>query len=188
MGSTEEITRSCGYSMEEFESVRAQIMKLEPIGIASVSFEEYLMTQIFEKFGKDSIEYEIIGKYTEYIEKKYYSKLAKKMGVAYEAIEKAMENIASLNISPANNFTSQTIKYIIPDAKVAVSDDNIEVVLHDEYIPSVKLNKYYMELTKSSKDKNLKGFLRENIERAKNADREPEIAERDYIQSDNGDY
>lgn len=163
----EDLAAGSDYTLDELELVRQRILYLDPIGVASRDLVEFLKIQTVVKFGKDSIEYRIVDEGLEYVEKKLYTKLAKKLGVAYDHIEKAIENIKTLNVVPTNEFSRETVKYIVPDAKVEVQDDRIKVTLNDEYIPKVKLNQYYVELYKGSKDKPTKSYLKENIDRAK---------------------
>ncbi len=164
---TESLISGSDITADEFELVRKRIQYLDPFGVASKDLVEFLKLQTMHKFGKDSIEYQIIDEYLEYVEKKLYTKLAKKLSVSFETIEKAIENIKSLNVVPTNEFSRDVVKYIVPDARVEVQGDKIKVTLNDEYIPKVRLNQYYLELYKDSKDKTTRSYLKDNIDRAK---------------------
>ncbi|OHD56282.1 MAG: RNA polymerase sigma-54 factor [Spirochaetes bacterium GWF1_51_8] len=155
------------FTLEQFEKMRQTIIKLDPLGIASRDLTEFLTIQIEERHGKRSIEYRIITRHIDLLEKKLYSKIARKMNVQFEDVVRAVENIKKLNISPAVNFSREAVKYIVPDAKVEVQENKIQVILNDEYIPNIKFNKYYLDIYTQAKDRETRGFLKENIDRAK---------------------
>ncbi len=171
----ESVIENSDITLKEFEEVRKKIQKLEPIGVASYSSHEYLLIQSEEKFGGKSLEYRILNECRDFLEKKLYSKIAKDLGVNYDKIEKAIENISKLNLVPASQFSMGIPQYIIPDAFVSVNENGIQLTLNDEYIPDIRLNKHCLELysgdiykgKKTILDKEDKQFLRENIEKAK---------------------
>jgi RNA polymerase sigma-54 factor len=155
------------FTAEEFESVRQRLLRLDPLGIASKDLFEFLLIQIEDRYGKRSLEYRIMLRYVDLLEKKMYSKIAKKMNIRFDDVVNAVENIKKLNVSPALEFSRDTVRYVVPDARVEVKENKIQVVLNDEYIPNIKLNKYYLDIYTSAKDRTTKGFLKENIDRAK---------------------
>jgi len=171
----EELIENTDITPEEFEKVRKIIQKLDPIGVASYDMREYLEIQAKEKFGEDSIEYKILHNHKDLLEKKLFSKLAKELGVSFEKVQGAIKNISRLNLVPAAHFSSDNPHYVIPDAFVNVDEKGIHLVLNDDYIPEVRLNKHYIDLYNNEEFKGKKfglkkderSFLRENIERAK---------------------
>lgn len=155
------------FSPEELESVRQKILNLDPIGIASRNIKEFLLIQIEELYGQDSLEYRLINEFSDLLEKKQYSKIAKHLKLSYQKIEKLVNKIKNLKIYPNSQFQKETTQYIIPDARVQIIDGKIQVILNDEYIPKIKLNQYYIELAHTSKDPNTQSYLKNNLSQAK---------------------
>ncbi len=170
-----ELIENSNIKMEELEKVRKMIRHLDPIGIASYDSREYLEIQALEKYGKGSLEYRVLHDYCELLEKKLFTKLSRELGVSYEKIQDAIHHISKLNLVPASNFSNGYSQYIVPDAYVSVDENGIHLVLNDDYIPDIKLNKQYIDLYSNEEfkgrkivlNKNEKGFLKENIDRAK---------------------
>lgn len=163
------------YTLEEFEETRRRIMRLDPLGIGCYSTHEYLSLQAGEKFGKNSIEYRILSDCLEWLEKKNFSRIARELKVPFERVEQAIASIATLNIVPASHFSQARSLYVVPDAFVNVTEDGIDLVLNDDYIPDVRLNQQTLHLyeknefknRKTKLDKDDKLFLRENIDKAR---------------------
>jgi RNA polymerase sigma-54 factor len=170
-----ELIANTGISLEEFEKVRQAVLRLDPIGIASYNIHEYLSLQAAQKFGTESIEAKLLKDYLTLLEKKLYTKIAKDIGVSYEKIEKAIANISHLNLTPVSSLPSGYPQYIVPDAFLNMNPEGIQLILNDEYIPEVKLNKHCLNLYQNQTFKGKKtvlapderSFLKENIEKAK---------------------
>lgn len=170
------LLKDTGISPDEFEAVREKIKMLDPLGIATYQLSEYLQVQAAHVYGRKSLEYKILSQCIDLLEKKLFSKIARELNVNYESVERAIENIGKMNMSPASSFNSGVPQYVIPDAFVNITDDGIQLTLNDEYIPNVKLNQQCIDLyssetykgKKASLGKDDKLFLKENIERAKN--------------------
>ncbi len=165
--SSQELTEETDYQVTEIEKMRRLIMNMDPIGIGSYDLQEFLLVQIEHEWGPNSVEYKIIRDHLELLEKKHYSKIAKKLGISFSKIEIAVQNIKKLNINPSFNINNEPVKYIVPDARLEVENGEINLVLNDEYIPDIKLNQYYISLYSESDDKSTKNFLKENIDKAK---------------------
>jgi len=155
------------FSPEELESVRQKILNLDPLGIASRNIKEFLLIQIEELYGQDSLEYSLINEFSDLLEKKQYSKIAKHLKLSYKKIEELVNKLRNLKIYPNTLFQKETTRYIIPDARVKIIDGKIQVILNDEYIPKIKLNQYYIELSQTSKDPNTQSYLKNNLSQAK---------------------
>ncbi len=162
-----ELLEDSDFSEDEFESVRQRILKLDPPGIASKNIREFLLLQIEDLYGKDSVEYRIINEFSTLLERKQYTKISKKLNLSYKEVENIVSRIKNLQIYPNLNFQKEKTRYIIPDANVQIINGNIQVILNDEYIPKVKLNQYYIDLAKNSHDPKTRSFLKNDVTQAK---------------------
>jgi RNA polymerase sigma-54 factor len=159
----------------DFEKIRNIIMHMDPIGVGSFDSREYLEVQAAAKFGEKSMEYRILHEFPELLEKKLFTKLSKELGVSFGKIQETIGNIGKLSMFPASGFTRGYPQYIVPDAYVNVDDQGVHLVLNDDYIPNIRLNKQYIDLYTSEEFKGKrillsrdeKNFLRENIDSAK---------------------
>jgi len=167
----EKLIEGTDFRPEEFEAMRLRIQRLEPVGIASRTFQEYLEVQTEERFGPKSLEYRIIHECADLLEKKLYSRIAKKLGVDYIVIEEAIAGISRLNLQPGANFTRAVTHYVVPDANVTVIEGKVEVHLNDDYVPEVRINDRYLhEVTERMKEEKLKSFMHRKVSEYFNAD------------------
>ncbi len=171
----EKLVEGTDITTDELEQTRQKIIRLDPIGVGCYSLQEYLLVQAAEKFGRDSLEYRMLDECREFLEKKNYTRIASELKVKFEAVEKAIGHIRTLNVTPTARFSTGFPLYVIPDASVSVDENGIQIVLNDEYIPDVKLNRHTLELynnqvykgKKTVLGRDEKQFLKDHIERAR---------------------
>ena len=72
--------------------------------------------------------------------------IAKKLKVSDEAIQKALEEIASMDPSPGKRFSADTNNVIEPDIKIYLEDDIWKIELNNEYIPKLRISQKYKDL------------------------------------------
>lgn len=144
----------------EFEAVRRILLQMEPVGVASLNFLEYMQVQVVHRYGPSSIEARILNEFSDLLEKKLYSKIARRMGVDYASIEAAVRNIARLNRNPSGGFTRTQTQFVVPDATVTVVNGEIKIILNEDSLPEVRLNNRYMsELYRKSKEEHITNFF-----------------------------
>lgn len=143
------------------------IQSLEPPGIAAKDARESLLNQLERKKLKNSLPYEIINDYFDYYITKKFDQIKKGLNINNTKLINADEIIKSLNPYPAQKFgeISNDI-YIYPDVTVKKFDNRWIIIINDEYIPKLKINRELYRHYKSFNDPKTSEFINKKYQSA----------------------
>ncbi len=165
-------------TMDEGEGLLKKIQTFDPPGIACRNLQECLLVQLrnskFDAYYKYLAE-ELLQKYFDDFTKRRFEMIKTKMNLSDETLRSVFEVIHKLNPKPGEgNIESVEMNQITPDFIVEKMEDNFVITLNDRTLPSVTINRSYLEMfdstkkkRKSPKDKSTYKFLREKFESAK---------------------
>ncbi|MFW5891426.1 MAG: RNA polymerase factor sigma-54 [bacterium] len=154
-----DIAESLNVSTEEVNKVLSIVQKLDPAGVAARDLQECLLIQIDRQEEKHPIAKEIVIKFLDNLlqQHRYKEITAKlksaKFNVTLKEVEEEVNFISNLEPYPARNYETTKVKFIIPDVSVRKIDDTFNIIINDEYIPKVGINKYYKKLLSKDKEK-----------------------------------
>jgi len=157
------------FTKEDFHRVLKVVQSLEPIGIASRTLSECMLTQLNEaELDKKtkSICIDIITNHFEEFRLKNFEKLMKLFNIGAGDITVIFEIISKLNPKPGYTSENSDSIYIYPDILIYKEEGEFKIELNDKSIPSLRLNDMYNHLMKTG-DKQAKDFIKNNLERAK---------------------
>ncbi len=166
--SDDELAHTCKAPVELVREAIGLVQELDPPGIGARDLKECLLIQI-RVLGLDGTLVEkIVKNNLEELEKKRYKAIAKQYGATYEDIVLAVRIIEELDPKPARNFSSHETNYVIPDVYVEKTDGEYQIILNDEGLPRLRLNKKYKQLlnNKAALTKVEKKFLEEKLQSA----------------------
>ena len=139
-----------------------------PEGIGAKDLQECLLIQLKRKQKEDSLAYTIIDETYPLLLRRRIQEIAKKLKVSDEAIQKALEEIASMDPSPGKRFSADTNNVIEPDIKIYLEDDIWKIELNNEYIPKLRISQKYKDLlAQGNLSKKEKEYLVENMRSGK---------------------
>ncbi|GAB6183397.1 RNA polymerase factor sigma-54 [Thermodesulfovibrio hydrogeniphilus] len=165
--SEEEISSLANSDIETVKKAIALVQEFDPTGVGARNLKECLLLQIKALGLNDTIVHRIIDEHLEDIQKKKYEKIAKKFNIPLQEVIEAVKIIEKLEPRPGRNFSNIIVKTPVPDVYVQKIDDEYQIILNDEGIPKLRLNKIYKELIEA---KNLNGAEKEYLkEKFKNA-------------------
>lgn len=164
----EEVTKATGSSLKKVEEVRDKIKKFDPVGVASLTLKECLLTQMEYLQVEDEVTRDIINHYFPLLEKSDFSQLAKVLNIPLSAIKYHIEVIKGLDPAPGSKYTPEKTSYVIPDIEVTKEDDKLKITLNDEGLPHLKINSYYKRLLAKASKENLEAqkFLKDKLKKA----------------------
>lgn len=163
----------------EAESVLKKIQLFDPIGIASRSLKECLIIQLKHSGHDPYYTYladELLTEHFEDFVQKRYDSIMEKMDVNRDTLLHVIELIQRLNPKPGEgSFEEVQSNQISPDFIIEKMDDDYTITLNDRALPSVTINKTYLEMLQQNKrkrkanprEKNTYKFLREKFESAR---------------------
>jgi RNA polymerase sigma-54 factor len=166
---------------DKAEELLSTIQHFDPIGIASRNLQECLLIQL--RASKDADKYlkflaqKMLEEHYDDFTKRRFEALKQKMNLTDESLKKTIELIQGLNPKPGEgNLETAELNQINPDFLIEKVDDNYIITLNDKSMPSVTINRQYLEMfdskkkkgrKKNSRDKETYKFLREKFESAK---------------------
>ncbi len=154
------------------EKVLRIIQNFDPIGIASRTLEECLLTQIQSKSGQNNaLISRIVTECLEALGARKYPEIAKKLDVSIEEIKQAAKVIASLDPRPARNFRPVSPHiYIKPDVFVTHREEaGYQAFINEEGIPPLRVNPTYKNmLQQGNLDVHEREFIKERLRNALN--------------------
>ena len=139
-----------------------------PAGIGAKDLQECLLIQLKRKQKEDSLAHTIIDETYPLLLRRRIQEIAKKLKVSDEAIQKALEEIASMDPSPGKRFSADTNNVIEPDIRIYLEDDIWKIELNNEYIPKLRISQKYKDLlAQGNLSKKEKEYLVENMRSGK---------------------
>lgn len=165
--SVEEIAQMAGAEPSEVEEVRHIIQCFDPLGIASRSLQECLLTQIEAAgYSRDPILVGLVRDHLEDLEARRYKPLLKKFKISPDDLREYLEIIQGFDPKPGRNFSVQEAAYVSPDVYVIQVKDEFLVVPNDEGIPHLSINSLYRDSIDTARGPDKK-YLQERLSSAK---------------------
>ena len=148
------------------ERVLKIIQKFEPLGVAARSLQECLMIQAHELPEKNPLVEKLIEKYLDRLEDRFLPKVAAELKTDLDEVLDALHILRKFTPKPGITFNSEAIDYIAADLVVIKTDTGYDVSLNDEGVPDIKINAFYQNLLKNSKEGQTKEYLEDKYRSA----------------------
>lgn len=165
----DEIALNLNVTTAQVENALKLIQQFEPAGVAARTISECLLIQLGLANDDDTILRKIVEFHLEDVAKKNYSHIAKTLKEPLENIEPRIKKILKLNPKPGRNYSLEEINRIIPDVIIDLKDEDedLEISINNEDIPTLNLNKTYKEMLKNKNlDPQTKEFLTQKLHHA----------------------
>ncbi|MEW6088260.1 MAG: RNA polymerase factor sigma-54 [bacterium] len=147
--SLEELAETSGVTVNEAERILKVIQTFEPAGVGARNLKECLLLQLGDKSEKEKLARIILENYLEEIENKNYDKIVHHLNRGMEEIKASADLISTLNPYPGSMLEEINNFYIVPDVIVDKVEDEYVVIINDDRLPNLGLNKYYLNLMKN---------------------------------------
>ncbi|MCH8326813.1 MAG: RNA polymerase sigma-54 factor [Bacteroidetes bacterium] len=166
---------------EQAQKLLNTIQTFDPVGIAACDLRECLLIQLRNLHLDPYYSYlaeEMLRDNFEDFKNKRYDAIKVKMNLTDETLKATVELIKSLNPKPGEgNIDTEQLNQITPDFLIEKVEDNFIISLNDRSVPSITLNKTYLEMIdenkktkktkKTKQSKETYKFLKEKFESAK---------------------
>jgi RNA polymerase sigma-54 factor len=157
------------FTFEDLQNALKLVQKLEPAGVGSRDLKECLLIQMLQNSDDMSFEIRLVSEHMDALLENRLPDIAKKMKCSIEEINYAIEHMSKLDTSPGLQIGREQNHPISADVIVEYSEDlGIYIVrLADTNLPSLRINDYYVKISKDSgATEETKRFLRNNIRSA----------------------
>lgn len=154
---------------DEVLAVLHRVQRLEPMGVASRDPGECIRVQLkSQPAGTPGVELalRLARDYLTLIARNDYEKMKQETGTSSENLRVALELIRGLEPRPGARFDNRRDEYIVPDVYVRREGDQWVTTLSPDSNPSLRLNKYYINLLRKSGGKDAE-YLRGRLQEAR---------------------
>ncbi len=161
--SLEEISKREGIELVKLEKIRKKLMReFEPDGVGALNFEEFLSYQLESKLSSDPSLQNFMNKCVEILKSSNAYKKIKEVGLNIEELKENLQKLGRLRPFPLYGFHLEDVEYPNADIIVNKTDKGYTLLLNDEGIPKLRVNRYYLKLLKQPNlDNETKKFLKE---------------------------
>lgn len=164
----EEIAESGPFEIKAVEEMLKTLQGFDPPGVCARDLRETLLIQLSLLGIKDPVLEKIITGHIKNLENKNYKKIAKDLGISIDHVISAVNVIKGLEPKPGREYSGEEPQYIIPDIYVYREGDDFKIVMNDDGLPRLRINRVYREaVAKGTKiPKETKTYLNEKMQSA----------------------
>jgi RNA polymerase sigma-54 factor len=143
------------------------VQKLDPAGVGARDTKECLLLQVSNETPHADLVRSIILHHLEDVANNRLPLIQKRTGAAIEVIMEAIDELRHLDPKPGARFHSESAKYVVPDVIVThTDDDDFDIQLTDQWVPSIRISKRNEELAKSAlKNESTEQKTRDELEK-----------------------
>ena len=158
----------CSSDARTIKSVLKIIQSFEPLGVGSRDLQECLSIQL-KKMGREkSLEYKIVNKHLDMIEKNHIPQLAKKLNVTPCKIYDALKLIQQLQPYPGSGYASGSAQFTAPETEIYPEGDFFRARALKERLPNLRISQHYLDILENPETKSeVKKYIREKITSSK---------------------
>ncbi|HYM12733.1 MAG TPA: RNA polymerase factor sigma-54 [Bryobacterales bacterium] len=142
----EEVAEGAKVSLEDAQAALKLVQEFDPLGVAARDLRECLLIQLRSLGAEGGVAWQIVSDHIALIENRDTKSLAKALGRPQAHIEKALEVIKKLNPRPGQRYSTEGARLIEPDVAFVKVDEDYQVVMNDDDLPQLRLNRQYRGL------------------------------------------
>jgi RNA polymerase sigma-54 factor len=155
---------------DEIEAVIHRIQQLDPIGVCARDLQECLQLQLSHFDPKTPLLEEataLIRDHFTLLSNRDYTRLARKMKLSTDELQKVIELVQTLNPRPGSQFNTSEPEYIVPDVYVVKKNGKWTVELNNDSLPKLRINSLYANMVKRGSNSKENNYLRDNLQEAR---------------------
>jgi RNA polymerase sigma-54 factor len=166
--SVEEIAEQLEVAVESVESALVLVQHLDPIGVAARDVRECLLVQIRAAGLQGTFAERLVAEHLALLEKRKYKEIARELGCDIMEIGGILEEIRQFSPQPGQKYNAKEPVYIRPDVYLSKVDDEYHVMLNDDGLPRLRLNRAYRRVLLKGNEvsKDTKSYVKERFRSA----------------------
>jgi RNA polymerase sigma-54 factor len=166
--SLDEIARQAGASEEDVTAVLQRVQRLDPPGVAARDLRECLLAQLDALGVRDGLVRRIVDAHLPQLEKRDLRGIARDVGATLEAVAAAADVVAQLEPRPGRPFGGDEPIYIVPDIYVHKLGDDYHIVMNEDGLPKLRINRLYRDVLAKSRDvgKETRDYVQDRVRSA----------------------
>ena len=146
------------------------VQRFDPYGIGVADLRESLLLQASILGDMPPCVEQILlsQRLFQLLEEKKTKEIMKTLGAGADDVHVAGNYIATLTPYPGRQFSLQEVEYITPDLYILYHENKFQIGLHNNFAASVKINKFYLNISDTSTDSDSKKFIKSYLQDGKN--------------------
>ncbi len=144
------------------------VQGLEPAGVAARDIKECITLQLEFMGLRDSLAWKVVRDCLRLVEKKKYREIVKKLNCTTEELKDALDLLKRLSPYPGEKYNAEKPVYIRPDIFIFKLEGEYLVLMNDDGMPQLTLNREYRQLILNSEDvsSDTRSYVREKCRSA----------------------
>jgi len=149
--------------------IKEIIQSFDPAGSCTTDYKESLLVQIALDPEAPPLLHLLIDKYLDLLEKNKTREISRAMKIEETELQDLIHYLKHFNPFPGRAYSTETVKYVIPDLMVRLKEGEFIIILNDEEIPVLGLNSFFQQVDddKNEEDKEVHQFVKANLAEAK---------------------
>ena len=166
--SSEQAAKDLNVSADKIQKVLTIIQTFDPPGVGARSLSECLLIQLKQKGIYDPDLINLIESHLQCIATGKLSRVAQLMNIPVTRVQELADIIKSLNPKPGASFGGDEVRYIVPDVLVERIDNEYIILVNDNQVPHLTINKMYSSILRknSSADESTRNFVENKLNQA----------------------
>ncbi|HSL61813.1 MAG TPA: RNA polymerase factor sigma-54 [Desulfotignum sp.] len=163
-----EIAQTAGTGPDRVEKVLSVLQTLDPPGVCARDLCETLLIQVRQLGIDNAVLTQIIKHHLKNLENRNSRKIAKALHISVEDVRAAVRILQFLEPKPGRKFSNEEPAYIIPDIYVYKVADGFKIVMNDDGLPKLRINRFYKNAISEGRkiSKETKAYLNEKMQSA----------------------
>ena len=163
-----DVALQTGLPLEAVQEAIAAMKNFDPPGIGARSLAECLLAQLASKGRAESLPSRLVRDHFDLLTRRRIPELARKLGVAADDVQEAIEEIGKLDPAPGRRFAEDSNRVVVADVTVEKDGNEWKIHLNNDYIPRLRISNTYRELiAKGTLSKPEREYLRERMRSGK---------------------
>lgn len=143
------------------------VQSLEPYGIGARNIKECLIIQSLRLNILDNIIEKMILNHLENIAENKYELVGRDLNISPREAQRYGDMIKKLEPKPSRGFyTGEEVNYIIPDAEIKNVDGEFFIIMNENVLPRLMINKTYKDVIQNNKNSEINAYVKDKINQA----------------------
>ena len=165
--SLEEVAESTEVDSSVAEKALRLVQEFDPLGVAARDLRECLLIQLRAIEGENCLAFDILSDHFELLERADTARIAASMRASERDVEQAIAMIRALDPRPGQQYQQAQNRYVEPDVYFVKTAEGFRVVLNEEDLPDLRINRSYRRLLERGKsDKDVRNYVKERYSSA----------------------
>ncbi len=166
--SVPEVCEALKATPAQVEKALAVVQSLDPLGVGARDLQECLLIQLRALELEGSLAERIVLEFLPLVEKKKFKEIARHLRCDLAEVGRALAVLRKLSPKPGQKYNSREPVYIRPDVYIYKIGSDYQIVLNDDGMPHLRLNRTYRRLLLKGNEisKDTRSYVKERFRSA----------------------